>query len=273
VNTTLFSPVIPPAFAPLPARSFLSASFLAGLLALCAACSYNPSFSPAEVSSIVTVAETRSTIALSPLSGAYSTTGLLFYPGGLVDNHVYDKMLARFAREGFLVVVVKMPANLAVFDIGAAFTVMPSFPSIKRWVIAGHSLGGSMAASATRQRPAAFAGLIFMDSYPADGDSLAAWPGVVLSLFSSVEKVNDSARMAKTLALIPPATWVSSGSRAYPAATSNYSVLHVIPGGSHSRFGSYGPQDGDFTPTISEADFHAEVVDYLLEFFTRNGWR
>ena len=49
-------------------------------------------------------------------------------------------------------------------------------------------------------------------------------------------------------------------------------MLHQIPGGVHAQFGSYGPQAGDGTPTISAADQRAETVSYIVEFFTNNGW-
>lgn len=197
----------------------------------------------------------------------------MFYPGGLVDSHVYNELLSNFVLlSNVCVLIVKMPANLAVFDADAGLSVLASCPDISEWVIAGHSLGGAMAASTVRRNPTAYKGLVFMDSYPADGDSLASWHGAVLSLYSSIEKVSDAQRMAKTLSLLPPASWLDSASSIYPIDRSSYTVLHQIEGGSHSFFGSYGPQDGDFTPTITRAAFHAEVIDYLLGFFTENGW-
>lgn len=240
---------------------------------LAASCSYQPLFSPGDITAGVTITETRRTIEISPSDGGVSTTGLLFYPGGLVDSHVYNEILADFAETaGVLIVVVKMPGNLAVFDINAGLSVIPEYPDIERWVIAGHSLGGSMAASVVKGSPETFEGLIFMDSYPADGASLADWPGAVLSLYSSIEKVEDEERMERTLSLIPPATWLTDTEGTYPAEKSNYTVIHQIDGGSHSYFGTYGPQAGDYTPTVSREAFHAEVIDYMTEFFTENGW-
>ena len=245
----------------------------ASLLLTAAGCSYQTLFTPDEINAGVTVTETRRSIVFTPVSGA-SETGLLFYPGGFVDAHVYSILLSDFsAAAGVTTAVVKMPANLAVLDINAGSSVTAGITGIPQWVIAGHSLGGSMAASTVKQNPSFYQGLIFMDSYPADSDSLKTWPGTVLSLYSSVEKVSDADRMQKTLDLIPPATWLTDASRVYPSAVSNYSVIRQIDGGSHSYFGTYGPQDGDYTPTVTRDAFHAEVIDYMTEFFDQNGWR
>jgi len=240
---------------------------------LSAGCSYRPLFSTSDISSAVIISETRRTIEITPSSPAASTTGLLFYPGGLVDSHVYNELLSGFVEAaGITTIIVKMPSNLAVLDIDAGLSVTTEYPKITRWIIAGHSLGGSMAASTVKGHESAYAGLIFMDSYPADGDSLKTWPGAVLSLYSSAEKVSDPERMQQTLDLIPAATWLTAASRVYPPETENYAVIHQIDGGSHSFFGTYGPQDGDYIPTITRSVFHAEVIDYMVEFFTENGW-
>lgn len=219
----------------------------------------------------VAVRETRSTIELRPISGV-SSTGLIFYPGGLVDAHVYVRLLARFAANGHLVIVAKMPGNFAFLDVGAAGRIRQKYAEITRWVIAGHSLGGAMAAQAVASDPSGFSGLILMDSYPPDGASLKAWGGTSLSLYSSIEKTQDAARMEKTLALLPDAAWLSSPEADYPATASGKSFHRVIEGGSHSFFGDYGPQDGDIPPTRSRDDFQAEALEYMAGYFKANGW-
>lgn len=243
------------------------------VILLAAGCSYSPLFDSSDISENVKIIEGRSTIEITTDQAENSAVGLLFYPGGLVDSHVYDQLLSQFTAENNIkTVVVKEPSNLAVLDIEAGIDVIKDYPEITRWVLAGHSLGGSMAAATIYSNPDVFEGLIFMDSYPADSNSLKDWNGVVLSLFSSIEKISDDDRMQQTLDLIPPATWLTDESRVYPSAESNYSVIHQINGGSHSYFGTYGPQDGDYTPTITREEFHTEVLDYMNEFFTENSW-
>ena len=46
-----------------------------------------------------------------------ATCGFIFYPGGKVEHRAYEPLLAELAEEGVLCVLVKMPFNLAVFDI------------------------------------------------------------------------------------------------------------------------------------------------------------
>lgn len=246
----------------------------AAIAILSAGCSYRPIFDQSDIDYDVTINETRRTIKITPTAMVTSTTGLLFYPGGLVDSHVYNELLAQFTEScGITTIIIKMPSNLAVLDIDAGLSIILSYPEITRWIIAGHSLGGSMAASTVRKNPSVYAGLIFMDSYPSNNDNLKTWPGAVLSIYSSIDKINEEQRMQQTLDLIPFATWLTASSRVYPADKSNYSVIHQIDGGSHSYFGTYGPQDGDSPPKITRAVFHAEVIDYMDEFFTENGWR
>ena len=49
-------------------------------------------------------------------------------------------------------------------------------------------------------------------------------------------------------------------------------MYHQVVGGNHAGFGSYGPQAGDGDATITADAQHAEVVAFVDEFFTRNGW-
>ena len=51
------------------------------------------------------------------------------------------------AEKGVFTVLVTMPGNLAVLDMNAADGICEQYPEIESWYMAGHSLGGSMAAS------------------------------------------------------------------------------------------------------------------------------
>ena len=78
-----------------------------------------------------------------------SGTGLIFYPGGKVEDTAYLPLLERIRADGVTVVLVKMPFQLAVFDIHAADRVYGAVPSVSRWYLGGHSLGGAMASNVT----------------------------------------------------------------------------------------------------------------------------
>ena len=95
------------------------------------------------------------------------TTGLIFYPGGECDERGYAETLRAIADQGYLVVLVPMPLQMAFLGINKADAVMAEYPDITNWVIAGHSLGGSMAAEYAANNAAKLAGLILWDSYSA----------------------------------------------------------------------------------------------------------
>jgi acetyl esterase/lipase len=83
------------------------------------------------------------------------TAGLIFYPGGRVDPRAYAPTARALAEEGYLVVIVPMPLNLAFFAPGRAAEVMAAFPGVENWAVGGHSLGGAMAANFAHDNPEA----------------------------------------------------------------------------------------------------------------------
>ena len=66
-------------------------------------------------------------------------TGLIIYPGGRVDYRSYAPEAHAIAANGYLVIIIKMPLNLAVFDPNAAQKVIASYPTITSWAVGGHS--------------------------------------------------------------------------------------------------------------------------------------
>ena len=69
---------------------------------------------------------------LTPDAANNSGTGLIFYPGGKVEDTAYLPLLERIRAGGLTVVLVKMPFQLAVFDIHAADRVYDAVPSVFR---------------------------------------------------------------------------------------------------------------------------------------------
>ena len=101
-------------------------------------------------------------------ANASPTKGLIFYPGGECDERGYAEPLRKIAAAGYLVVLVPMPLQLAVFAPDSASDVIARFPEISSWAIAGHSLGGSMAARYTYHHPENIDGLLLWDAYAPD---------------------------------------------------------------------------------------------------------
>lgn len=174
-------------------------------------------------------------------------TGLIFYPGGRVDYLSYAPILNSIAEQGFLVVLVPMPLSMAFFAPDKAEDVIAEFPEIENWALAGHSLGGAMAARYCFNHPGEIQALVLWASYPANTDSLANQKIAVLSIYGSedgqVKKIKDS------ITLLPAnTTWVE------------------IIGGSHAQFGDYGLQPGDGQARISPQQQWDQVSSATILF-------
>jgi hypothetical protein len=64
--------------------------------------------------------------------GGEPAVGLILYPGGRVDPRAYAPPARAIAAEGYLVVMVPMPLNLAFFGPDRAAEVMAAFPEVER---------------------------------------------------------------------------------------------------------------------------------------------
>lgn len=72
------------------------------------------------------------------------SAGFIFYPGGKVEYTAYAPLLRACAERGVLCVLIRMPCNLAVFNINGANGIPDQFPDADHWYLGGHSLGGAM---------------------------------------------------------------------------------------------------------------------------------
>ena len=168
--------------------------------------------------------------------------GLIFYPGGKVEYSAYAPLMAKLAQEGFLCVLLKMPLNLAVLDMDAAHGIPAEFPGVERWILAGHSLGGAMAASCAAKHPKEFDGLLLLAAYSTADLSDSGLQ--VLSLYGSEDGVLNREKYEKYRANLPADTRET-----------------VINGGCHAGFGAYGPQKGDGVPRITRAEQIARTAE------------
>jgi hypothetical protein len=177
------------------------------------------------------------------------TTGLIFYPGGRVQAEAYAPIGRTLAEEGYLAVIVPMPLNLAVFGINQANDVIAAYPTIEHWAIAGHSLGGAMAANYVKANPQAVDGLILLASYPQASDTLAEFEDlVVASVYGSRDGLLSVEQVENSRQYLP------SDTRFVP-----------IEGGNHAQFGWYGEQGGDLPATISREAQQEIVVEAIQE--------
>lgn len=205
--------------------------------------------------------QTTGTVTVSRLDSgdvtfvpARPTTALVFYPGGLVEADAYAPLLSRLAQRGVACVLVRMPENLAVLAPGSAdrgraeleqgLSEVGSSGDGLPWLMAGHSLGGAMAASYVADHTDSYQGLVLLAAYSTkdlSGSGLRT-----LSIYGSDDGVLDRDRYERCL----------------PNLGSGLTEL-VIPGGIHSYFGDYGHQDGDGKATITneeQLDQTAEAI-------------
>jgi predicted alpha/beta-hydrolase family hydrolase len=174
--------------------------------------------------------------------------GFIIYPGGRVDARAYATVAQQIASDGFLVVIVPMPLNLAITNANAATEVMAAYPQIKSWAIGGHSLGGAMAARYAYANPGTVEGLVLWAAYPADSDDLTNREDLVVSsIYGTEDGLATVEKVESSRGLLPPS-----------------SSFVAIPGGNHAQFGSYGDQTGDRPASISRAQQQRMVVEATL---------
>jgi hypothetical protein len=174
-------------------------------------------------------------------TGTQPTTGFIFYPGGRVDARSYAPPARALAEQGYLVTIVPMPFNLAVFGSNRANDVIAAHPEITHWAIGGHSLGGAMAASYVYKNPDAVDGMALWAGYPAANNSLAGRTLPVASLYGTNDGSVENFETTKPL---------------MPASTK----FVPIQGGNHAQMGYYGPQPGDGVATITREEQQAQVI-------------
>ncbi len=173
--------------------------------------------------------------------------GLIFYPGGKVEHTAYEPLMKACADKRILCVLVEMPFNLAVFDVNAAEGIQEKYPDIESWYIGGHSLGGSMAASYLKENTDDFDGLVLLGSYSTA--DLSRTDLEVLSVYGSEDKVLNTEKYKENLPNLP----------------TDFTEI-IIDGGCHAFFGTYGAQDSDGTPTISNKEQIRITADAIAEF-------
>jgi pimeloyl-ACP methyl ester carboxylesterase len=191
---------------------------------------------------------------LPPESAARA--GVLFIPGGLVHPHAYAPLLRAVAESGHAAILVKLPAlggRHAPGEAGRRAAVMRALgvledaPGTHRWLVAGHSLGGAIAARVAHARPARLGALALIGTTHPRDFSLADLPQPVVKVYGTRDGIARYETMRAHADRLPAATkWVP------------------IRGGNHSQFGYYGFQLGDRRAHIPRAAQQAQLLAALL---------
>ncbi len=181
--------------------------------------------------------------------------GVVFYPGARVSREAYVATWAPIvAQTDTLVLIPRMPLNLAFFGRSRAAGLIEDHDGIDRWYVGGHSLGGAMAASwLGDQEPGDIDGLVLWASFATGGAGLDERDDLaVLSVSGERDGLATPEDIAERRALLPPDA-----------------VMVEVEGMNHAQFGRYGPQGRDLEPTISDAEAQAALDAAHLEYFDR----
>ena len=174
-----------------------------------------------------------------------ATKGIVFYPGGKVDEKAYAPMLLELAENGYEVYLVKMPAKLAIFGMNAAEDIITAAPHIEDWTMMGHSLGGAMAASFCAEYDEEIDELVLLAAYSME--DLSDKDIKVYSFYGSEDKVLNMENYDKYYENLP-----------------DDMIEEVIEGGNHAGYAHYGEQEGDGKAAISREEQQESVLDILL---------
>lgn len=180
------------------------------------------------------------------LDGPGEDRAVIFYPGAKVEYTAYLPLFTELAEQGADCFVLKMPCNLAIFGRNRADDVLKNY-EYESWYLAGHSLGGAMAASYASSHPEELEGLILLAAYPTKNltsDQLA-----VLTVYGSEDQVLNMQKLEEGRKYMPK----------------NYSEI-CIKGGNHAGFGVYGEQKGDGRAKISQQEQQKQTVDAVGKY-------
>ena len=204
-----------------------------------------PALAAMESDAAVVVDESPTQITLSP-TARVSTLGVFFQPGAKVQARAYAAILRPLAEKGWTVVIAKQPLGIAFLALGAFDQARSGHPAVTRWVVGGHSLGGTVAAIQADGNDAGsggpVVGLLLYASYPAS-DLSTSLTAQVLSVSGTHDGLATPADIAASKANLP--------------TTASFVA---IQGGIHSYFGDYGRQPGDGIPTITHDDARQQTV-------------
>ena len=171
--------------------------------------------------------------------------GIVFYPGGKVEETAYAPLLMELAEEGYEVYLVKMPAKLAIFGMNAAEKIFKEAEHITDWTMMGHSLGGAMAASFSASHDEEVDALVLLAAYSTE--DLKNMEIDVYSFYGSEDKVLNMEKYEEYRGNLPAEV-----------------IEEVIEGGNHANYGHYGAQEGDGEASITRKEQQECVLDIFI---------
>ena len=124
----------------------LGAVWIAGVAWLRPFPAVEPALAAMDGRELASVEETLTTIELTPAVAPLNTSvAVLVQPGARVDPRAYAAHFLPLAEAGYHVRIVKQPLGIAFTSLGVWPDPLRE-PYAASWVVAGHSLGGTVAA-------------------------------------------------------------------------------------------------------------------------------
>jgi pimeloyl-ACP methyl ester carboxylesterase len=207
----------------------------------------------------VTVADGPTTLEFLP-TGPNRKAALIFICGSGIHPHAYAPLLRPVGDAGHAVFVVRLPYRFAPLDshraevVDRARAIVSAHPEVPHWAIAGHSLGGALAARLARSAPGLVAHFVLIGTTHPKEEDLSKLDAPFTKVYATNDNIAPYDRVMAGKRLLPPHTeWVE------------------INGGNHSQFGHYGHQLFDGTAAISRAEQQAVTREVLLEALRKIG--
>jgi len=176
---------------------------------------------------------------------------LIFYPGAFVPSLSYARFAKALARAGYGAFIVKVRLGFAMLSPNRADAVFEKYGDrFSSFAIAGHSIGGVVAASyvySRYERRASIKGLLLLSAY-SFGKDLSNTDLVVHSYRGTCDGLTSSAEVEARRYLLPASARIVD-----------------IQGGNHAQMGWYGPQNRDNPATITRIEQEAIIVTGAVE--------
>ena len=176
-----------------------------------------------------------------------TNTAIIFYPGAKVEYTAYSSIMSSLAEKGVSGYLVEMPGNLAILGSSKAQKIIEEHPEIENWFLAGHSLGGAMAAGFGAQQSDDLKGIILLGAYSAS--DLIESDLRVLSIYGENDNVLNQEKYLQYQKNLPEG-WEEV----------------IIAGGNHAGFGDYGLQKGDGERNITAKSQQEQTVEAIYPF-------
>lgn len=173
--------------------------------------------------------------------------GIVFYPGGKVEETAYAPLLLELAENGYEVYLVQMPAKLAIFGMNAAEDIMEGAPHIEEWTMMGHSLGGAMAASFSANHDDEVDKLVLLAAYSTE--DLTEKEIDVFSFYGTEDQVLNMEKYEEYYSNLPEDV-----------------IEEIIEGGNHANYAHYGKQEGDGEASITRDEQQECVLDIFCSY-------